>query len=131
MESFDHDQRIAALEHEVAGLKDTILTLVGCVQYRDDKPYDAAVCQMLATGEERVRLSLVLRGITTRLQGAQHAAKPTALLPDDSCLAEAYSDGPMSVPEALKLLERVVGPADAAEVLHAFNQQYSNGLTLE
>ncbi|WIK65063.1 competence protein ComFB [Gleimia hominis] len=128
MESADYLKRIDSLENEVASLKDVLLTLVGCVQYSADKPYDAYLCRMFLSNTERVNLTLILGGITTRLKGEKHSAKPKAPLADNASLMAAYDDEPMSVPEAIDLLSQVVGSANAAGVLTAFNQQYQNGL---
>ena len=131
MESTDYMKCNESLQREIADLKDLLLTLVGCVEYQEEKPYDAYLCRLLLSGEERVKLTLILSAITVRLKGECHDAKPQTLLEDSPLLTQAYSDGSITVREAIDLLSQAVGSANAEGVLKAFNQQYQNGLKLE
>nr|WP_211580258.1 competence protein ComFB [Mobiluncus mulieris] len=126
MEEEKFKTRIDQLESEVTRLKELVMTLVGSVQYRNDKPYWAYLAQSMTYGEKETELSLMLIGICRRLEGEEQPIKPKRLCENNSYMQEAYSNEPMTEKEAIELLAQVVGPVDAPEVLHGFIKQSQN-----
>lgn len=119
-------ERIDQLESEITRLRELVMTLVGSVKYRKDKPYWAYLAQSMTYGEKETELSLMLIGICRRLEGEEHPVKPQTLCENNPLMQEAYSNDPMTEKEAIELLAQVVGPVDAPEVLHGFIKQSQN-----
>lgn len=122
----DYQDRIEVLEAEVARLKDLLMTVVGSVEYRKNKPFDALLSQLMIFGEKRIELLLILNGILNRLNGRQHLSKPEALFKENSYLIQAYSDEPIDELQAVALLNELVGVANGELMLQAFIRQYQN-----
>ncbi|XCB30115.1 hypothetical protein RQN30_01280 [Arcanobacterium hippocoleae] len=71
----NYQQKIDALEREVARLKDLFFIFVRCVEYRDDKPFDALTSQLMIFGDERIKLFFILECICDSLEGKSPGLK--------------------------------------------------------
>lgn len=107
--------RVAALEARVVALEDRLHTLVLCVQYQEDEPFDAEISRLMLHGEDRVVLNLVLRAILERASGKPLSPIPGRNVLSHPALERAYASGPISAAEAVHIVSMVVGGDLAAE----------------
>ncbi|MDO4412287.1 hypothetical protein [Cutibacterium sp.] len=118
-----YQQQIASLERKVARLEDLVFDIVHCVEYRDDKPFNALTSQLMIYGDERIELFFTLDYICDLLEGRPSASKSHLLRRkiDDK---DVFRRTSLSEPEAVGYLSEIVGPANAEEMLNAFRRQY-------
>ncbi|PVE19868.1 hypothetical protein [Arthrobacter sp. Bz4] len=109
------EQQIASLEARVAALEDRLHTLVLCVQYQEDEPFDAEISRLMLHGEDRVVLNLVLSAILDRASGKQLPKRPDPAHLDHPALDAAFVSETVSADEAVRLVSMVVGGDYAAE----------------
>ncbi|MGP5195720.1 MULTISPECIES: hypothetical protein [Micrococcaceae] len=109
------EQRIADLEARVSALEDRLHTLVLCVQYQDDEPFDAEVSRLMLHGRDRVVLNLVLGAILDRANGQLLLPRPDPNHLDHPALDAAFVPEQMSADEAVRIVSLVVGGEAAAK----------------
>lgn len=118
-----YQQKIDSLENEIARLKDLFFILVRCVEYREDKPFDAITSQLMIYGDERIKLFFTLECICDSLEGKSPDLK-SHLLQRKINIDKIFKKTPLKKSEAIDLLSEIVGIANAEEILKAFRQQY-------
>lgn len=119
----NYQQRIDALEREVARLKDLFFIFVRCVEYCEDKPFDALTSQLMIFGDERIKLFFVLEDICDSLEGKSPNLK-SDLFQRKINSDKIRKNTPLKESEAIDFLSEIVGTANAAEILEAFRKQY-------
>lgn len=118
------DDRIAELEQRVRELEDRLHTLVLCVAYRDEEPYFAEISRAMLSSEQRVVLGLVLSGILSRASGLTPAGPPKREHLTHPALDAAFSPGPMTYEEAVRIVSLLVGDEDSARrIIEAHRRQ--------
>lgn len=121
----NYQQKIDSLENEVARLKDLLFVLVRCVEYRDDKPYDALTSQLMTFGDERIKLFFILECICDAMDGKPPSLK-SHLLRGKIDVDKIFKSNPLKKSGAIDILSKIVGTANAEEILEAFRKQYKD-----
>lgn len=109
------NDRVATLEARVIALEDRLHTLVLCVQYQDDEPFDAEISRLMLHGEDRVVLNLVLRAILERASGNPLSPLSGRNGLNHPALERAYVSAPITASEAIQIVSMVVGGELTAE----------------